>query len=106
MCVHSYAEPVTFYVIHLKGCIDINTVIITGFSCSPVELYTTNTAPPATIHPVIRLHSKHNVSSGCFGAVCLDNEMQGKQTITLLVGSRQTLLCERETVQVFPVPLH
>lgn len=61
--------------------------------------------PPATIHPAIRLHSKHSVSSGCFGAVCLDNEMQGKQTITL-VGRRQTLLCRSETVQVLPVPLH
>lgn len=45
VCLHSNAERVTFYVIHLKGCTSIHTVIITGFSCSLVELYTANTTP-------------------------------------------------------------
>lgn len=39
MCVPTSAEAVTFYVIlHLKGDLCINAVIITGFSCSLVEL--------------------------------------------------------------------
>lgn len=83
-CVPISAEAVTFYVILcLKGDFCINTVIITGLSCSLVELKL-STHPPTTIYPVIRPHSKHNVSSGCFGAICLLNEMRGKQTIRML----------------------
>lgn len=82
VCVPTSAEAVTFDVIpHLKGDLCINTVIITGFSCSPVELKLPTHTPSTTIYPVIRPHSKHNVSSGCFDAICLHIEMRGKQTI-------------------------
>lgn len=85
MCVPEIAEVGTFYVIlYLKGDLCINTVIITGVSCSLVELKLPTHPPPTTIYPVIRPRSKHNVSSECFDAICLHIEMRGKQTIKTL----------------------
>lgn len=57
--------------------------MITGLSLFPCGAEAVNTSP-TTIYPIIRLHSKHNVSSGCFDAICLLNEMRGKQTIWML----------------------
>lgn len=54
----------------------VSTVIITGFSCSLVELVTTNTTSPATIQPVIGLHPKPNASPGRFDSACLLEEIQ------------------------------
>lgn len=79
------AETVTFYVIfYLNGDFCINAVIITGFSCSLTELKLPTQPTPPTIYPVIRPHSKHNMSSGCFDAICLHIEMRGKQTIRVM----------------------
>lgn len=80
VCVPTSAEAVTFYVtLYLKGDFCINTVIITGFSCSLLELKLPalpTSPPPTTIYPVITPHFKHNVSCGCFDAVCLHIEVR------------------------------
>lgn len=101
MCAPTSAKTVTSYVIfYFNGDFCINTVIITGFSCSLTELKLPTQPTPPTIYPVIRPHSKHNMSSGCFDAICLRIAMRGKQTITVMGKSIETEIeTEKETGQ-------
>ena len=76
--------------------------------------------PPTTIHPIIRRHSKHNVSSGCFDAVCITMKYKESKQSDRWEGSRDTQtvysvsvkvkgenanpLCTMSHIQTRPVP--
>lgn len=78
-CVPTSAEAGTLYVIlYLRGDLCINTVIINRVLLFPGGAKTANTSPPWPSTPVIRPHSKHNVSSGSFDADCLHIDMRGR----------------------------
>lgn len=89
-----------FYVIPISRGTYASTQSSSQGSLVPRWSWNCQHIAPPTIYPVIRRRSKHNVSSGCFDAICLHIEMRGKQTIrTLGMALKQIERWRRENVR-------